>query len=158
MRYPRRVDDPLGRTLVGLQATLFVALIGVPWLGAPTLALAPWWSALGGVLVLLGAALAVLGGVRLGRRLTPFPRPRPGHGLVTDGVYRYARHPIYGGVLLIAVGWTFVRPSLATASVTLLLWLLLEAKSRYEERVLRNAHPAYDDYRRGRRRFVPFLY
>lgn len=152
------MDDPLGRTLVGLQATLFVALAVGPWLGTPAVPLGPAWGSLGGALMLLGATVVIAAAVRLGPRLSPFPRPRPGHDLVTDGVYRLVRHPIYGGVLLAAVGWTLLRPAVATLAVTLLLWLLLEAKSRYEERSLRCVHPAYDAYRRGTRRFVPFLY
>lgn len=157
-RYPRGVDDPLGRTLVGVQAFLFVALAWGPSVGPSPAWLAPGWAALGVGLLLCGAVLAVLAGVRLGTGLTPFPRPRPGRGLITDGVYRLVRHPIYGGVLLMALGWTLVHPMPATLLGTSLLWLLFEVKSRYEERLLCTVHPEYDTYRRGRRRFVPFLY
>ena len=40
----------------------------------------------------------------LGAALTPLPYPEPDGGLVTDGVYARVRHPIYGGVILVAIG------------------------------------------------------
>jgi protein-S-isoprenylcysteine O-methyltransferase Ste14 len=77
---------------------------------------------------------------------------------VTAGVYAFARHPIYGGVLLLAIGWSVAQASLATLGATALLWLLFEAKSRYEERTLVEAYPAYPAYAAATRRFVPFVY
>jgi len=108
--------------------------------------------------MLVGLLLGLTAGLRLGRNLTPFPRPRPGGELVTAGVYAHARHPIYGGVLLIAIGWSLAHASLATLTAAALLWLLFEAKSRYEERVLAAAYPAYPAYAAATRRFVPFVY
>jgi protein-S-isoprenylcysteine O-methyltransferase Ste14 len=153
------MDDPVGRRLVGLQTTLF-ALIGAgPWLPVGTGGAAPPpASLLGAALMLAGATLAVAAGLRLGRNLTPFPRPRPGGELVTRGVYRYARHPIYGGVLLLAFGWSVVQFSWGTGAAALLLLWLFERKSRYEEGLLRRAYPAYADYAADTRRFVPFVY
>ena len=153
------MDDPTGRRVVSLQATLFVAVAAGPWLPIGPLGTAPaavGW--LGAALMLAGAGLLGVAVARLGRNLTPFPRPRPGGDLVTRGVYRHARHPIYGGVLLLATGWAVARLSPATAVAVLLLWWLLERKARYEERVLAEAYPAYPGYAARTRRFVPFVY
>lgn len=158
-RYAARVDDPRGRLFVSVQAALFAAVGLGPWL---PLALDPagppqarW---VGQALMLVGFALALVAGLRLGRNLTPFPRPRPGGELVTAGVYAYARHPIYGGALLLAIGWSVVQLSVATLLATALLWLLFEAKSRYEERALAEAYPGYRAYASTTHRFVPFVY
>jgi protein-S-isoprenylcysteine O-methyltransferase Ste14 len=153
------MDDPIGRRLVGLQASLF-ALIGAgPWLPVPSGGVDPPWAALAGaVLMAAGAVLAVAAGLRLGRNLTPFPRPRPGGELVMGGVYRHVRHPIYGGVLLLAGGWSLVHASWGTGAACLALLWLFERKARYEERLLRRAYPAYADYAARTRRFVPFVY
>jgi len=153
------MDDPLGRRLVSFQAALFVVIAASPWLpvGAGNAA-SPSALLLGAALILAGSILALLAGLRLGRNLTPFPRPRPGGELVTRGVYRYARHPIYGGVLLIAGGWAIVQSSWGTGAVALLLLWLFERKSRYEERLLSRAYPAYADYAASTRRFLPFVY
>lgn len=157
--YAPAMDDTLGRRFVGLQAALFVAIGAGPWLplvdgpGVP-----PPLRGVGAALMLGGLLLALVAGLRLGRNLTPFPRPRPGGELVTAGVYAHARHPIYGGALLAAIGWSFAQASVATLAATALLWLLFEAKSRYEERALAAAYPAYPGYAAATRRFVPFVY
>jgi protein-S-isoprenylcysteine O-methyltransferase Ste14 len=153
------MDDPVGRRLVSLQAALFVLIAAGPWLPLGPGGVAPPATAkLGVALMLAGAALAVAAGLRLGRHLTPFPRPRPGGELVTRGVYRHARHPIYGGVLLLAAGWSLAHASGGAGVAALLLLWLLERKSRYEERLLVAAYPAYADYAARTRRFVPFVY
>jgi len=153
------MDDPRGRLFVSVQAALFAAVGFGPWLPLALDPVAPppvrW---VGQVLMLAGFALALVAGFRLGRNLTPFPRPRPGGELVTAGVYAFARHPIYGGALLVAIGWSVAQLSVATLLATALLWLLFEAKSRYEERALSDAYPGYRAYASTTRRFVPFVY
>ena len=67
------------------------------------------------------------------------------------------RHPIYGGVILLALGW-----SLASSPVglipTALLVALLELKSRREEAWLVERYPEYETYRaRTPHRFLPWL-
>jgi protein-S-isoprenylcysteine O-methyltransferase Ste14 len=153
------MDDPVGRRFVGLQAALFVVVGFGPWLPlAADPGVPPQARWLGQAFMLAGLLLGLVAGLRLGRNLTPFPRPRAGGELVTAGVYAFARHPIYGGVLLLAIGWSVAQSSLATLGATALLWLLFEAKSRYEERALAEAYPTYPAYAAATRRFVPFVY
>jgi protein-S-isoprenylcysteine O-methyltransferase Ste14 len=152
------MDDPMGRRFVTLQATLFFAVAAGPWWHGAAVPVPAAAALAGTILIGAGALLAVAAGARLGRNLTPFPRPRPGGGLVIDGVYRLVRHPIYGGVLLMAVGWAALRMSAVAAIGALLLWWLFERKSRYEERLLVASYPAYRAYSATTRRFLPFLY
>ena len=51
-----------------------------------------------------GCVLVVSGMVGLGRSLTPFPKPSDRSTLRVDGIYRLVRHPIYGGLILVALG------------------------------------------------------
>ena len=53
--------------------------------------------------IVAGLSLSLAGSRALGSALTPFPRPRDDAAFREDGVYALARHPIYGGVLLIAL-------------------------------------------------------
>lgn len=112
----------------------------------------------GAVLAILGANLVYLAARRLGRSLTPFPRPRSGGELVTEGPFRLARHPIYGGGILFFLGWGLFSTPLAAAAA-LALAVLWDRKARFEERLLAARYPDYADYRRRTpRRLLPFLY
>ena len=90
-----------------LAAIALSALVGVGWPHGWM----PWMAALAFALMLLGLALLVLGSVELGDALTPFPRPRDGSTLSVGGVYARARHPIYGGAILLAAGWALIFAS-----------------------------------------------
>lgn len=93
----------------------------------------------------------------LGASLTPYPQPHERATFRADGVYAHVRHPIYGGVLLLALGWSLALSPLALVA-TGLLWLLLELKARHEESMLFERYPEYEAYAlRVRRRFVPGL-
>ena len=86
-------------------------------------------------------------------RLSPIQAPREGHDVVP--AYRLVRHPIYGGLLLLAIGWSVVLSPIALV-VTALLAVVLELKARYEESMLAERYPEYKAYRRRVRwRFVP---
>ncbi len=150
-------STPGGRAFVTLQVILLLAFLVVPrwWDAGWQPGLLGVWS--GWSLIVIGAALGVAAGVTLGRNLTPFPEPRPRAELVTEGPYRHARHPIYGGVLLAAAGWTLVNGSLALALLTLLALAFFDAKRRFEERALRRRFGTYERYRSVTRVFIPFL-
>jgi protein-S-isoprenylcysteine O-methyltransferase Ste14 len=105
-----------------------------------------------------GVLLLVAGGVALGRHLTPMPRPHTRSVLKQTGIYARVRHPIYGGVILIAFGWSFLTsPWALIPSAT--LPILFTLKARLEEEWLTERFPDYPNYaRRVRHRFVPNLW
>lgn len=118
-----------------------------------------WVSLVAGVAILGAAGWIVYRGLDdLGSNLTAFPAPRPGAELVETGIYSRVRHPIYAGVIGVAVGWAFLVVSLPALVVALLLAAWLDLKSRREEVWFVAHHPGYDPYRRRTARFVPGLY
>ena len=138
-----------------IAAILLSALVGLGW----SATLAPVAYAVGGVLLALGVVLLVAGALRLGPALTPLPAPREGQGLTTTGIYGLARHPMYGGGILFALGWSIVFGSVAGLVLAAVLVVFVELKSRREEQWLAERHPDYADYRtRTPRRFIPFVY
>jgi protein-S-isoprenylcysteine O-methyltransferase Ste14 len=112
----------------------------------------------GVLMMLVAGGLALMGTAQLGRNLTPLPRPTPNATLIRTGAYRIVRHPIYSGLILAAFGWgLFVHGGL-TLLYACALFGLLDAKSRYEERMLVARFDDYTDYKRQVCRLVPFLY
>lgn len=110
------------------------------------------------VLVGLGGILALRGVIDLRESLTPFPRPIDGSRLVDTGAYRLVRHPMYGGLILGALGWGLLTASVAALVGTFALAVVLRLKSVREEIWLADRFEAYQAYRARTRRFVPWLY
>jgi protein-S-isoprenylcysteine O-methyltransferase Ste14 len=147
---------PRGEGWVALQFALLAAivaagLLGPAWPRTPREILEPV-----GLLVLgAGAGVLALGVAALGRSLTPLPRPLAGATLCRRGIYRRARHPIYGGLIAIALGWSLAEAPLALPLAVLLAGVLA-LKSRSEEAWLLERHPGYAAYRDSTpARFLP---
>ena len=107
------------------------------------------------LLAYIGLAVLVIGLVNLGRSLTPLPSPVPHGELRTGGLYRLVRHPIYTGIMALAVGVTIRSGSPAVAAATVALIALFTAKARWEEARLRVRYPGYAAYAARVPRFVP---
>jgi protein-S-isoprenylcysteine O-methyltransferase Ste14 len=124
-----------------------------------------WPSASRGVRM-AAAGLSGLGGLylfgdgvaRLGRQITPFPKPVEEGSVKNTGAYGLVRHPMYGGVLLLTLAW-----SLASSPLALVPWTVavgfLDAKRRREEAWLVEEHPEYEEYRTSvRHNLIPFVW
>lgn len=79
--------------------------------------------------------------------------------LVTTGIYRYIRHPLYSSLLLLGWGVFFKSPSWVGGLLALAATLSLFATARAdEEECIRYFGPAYQAYMQRTKRFVPFLF
>jgi protein-S-isoprenylcysteine O-methyltransferase Ste14 len=107
------------------------------------------------LLLFVGNAIAVYALTHLGRSFSIMPEAR---GLVTSGLYRYVRHPLYiaemvaslGTVLQFLSGWTAL---ILAVQVTFQL-----RRMRNEERVLMRIFPEYAAYREKTARIIPGIY
>jgi len=140
---------------VTVQVTLLVALLVLP-AGWPLPLLVPL-RALG---LFLGAGGLALTGVaawqlRLRRSLTPLPSPRANAELQTAGLYRYARHPVYSGLLIWAGGIAIAAASGRHFLLFGILWAFFTAKATHEERLLTQKFSDYAAYAARTPRFFP---
>lgn len=79
--------------------------------------------------------------------------------LVTSGVYRYIRHPMYSSLLLLAWGIFFKAPSWPGVALAVIATAFLVATAKVEEREnTRCFGPIYGAYMRRTKRFIPFLF
>ena len=110
------------------------------------------------VLVVIGVGLVVRAHGALGRAFSTFTRPPRDASRVEAGPYRFARHPMYGGGILLFAGislWFSITALVLTGALAV-LW---RGKSAVEERLLVARFPEYEAYReRTPRRFLPGIY
>jgi protein-S-isoprenylcysteine O-methyltransferase Ste14 len=140
-----------GRWYVAVQGLMFLLVAVTAFFPGPTLFSS---LVLGLCLVLAGAALVLWTGRVLGRSLTPNPEPN-GAGLVAVGPYRWARHPMYTGLVGICLGVAVGVGVLWCYLAVLLLAGFFRVKARYEERFLLRTYPGYALYAGSVGRFVP---
>jgi protein-S-isoprenylcysteine O-methyltransferase Ste14 len=86
------------------------------------------------------------------------PLPRAGGELVQHGPYRWIRHPMYSALLLAGIGAARLSGEGSAWLLLVALAVVLAIKAGVEERGMRATHPAYPDYQRRTRRFVPGIY
>ena len=112
----------------------------------------------GALIYSLGWIVAVLGRVQLGdnwsniETATVLTEQR----VVCRGLYRFIRHPIYSGDLLLLIGLELACNSWLVLGAVALAPIVMSQAVR-EESLLRERLPGYPDYCRTTKRFVPFI-
>ena len=129
-------------------AIAYLILTGYIFVSPPLI-----WLEITGILIILWAVL-----IMRPHRVSPLPDLRRNARLVTNGPYRYVRHPMYTGVILIATAWLLDHITLTRTGAWLILLSDLVAKAIYEETLLRKRFPDYSAYKRQTKRMIPFVY
>jgi protein-S-isoprenylcysteine O-methyltransferase Ste14 len=132
----------------------FLALPGIVAFAVPLLLLRPAGRTRlepDGALVLAIGCLVLLACVRefyVAGKGTLAPWAPPRH-LVTSGLYRYSRNPMYVGVLLVVGGWAlaFRSTSLAVYAITLVVAFHLRVVLGEEPWLARTHGEAWEHYR-----------
>jgi protein-S-isoprenylcysteine O-methyltransferase Ste14 len=111
------------------------------------------------LLYLSGLTLAILARWQLGSNWLDVEDARvlPGQRLVSHGIYRVIRHPIYSGDLLLVTGLQLALNSWLVLG-SCVLFVVVTRRAAAEEALLSTSFPEYSAYRRTSKRFVPFLF
>lgn len=150
----RRGEGWVAGQILLIVAVFLSALVGRGWSSGYAVAA----ITVGATLFALGLTLLATAGLQLGMSLTPFPTPK-GDEITTSGTFALVRHPMYGGGILIALGWTIIFASVVGLAVTILLALFLDLKSRREEIWLSERYDEYGAYREQTpHKLIPFIY
>jgi protein-S-isoprenylcysteine O-methyltransferase Ste14 len=113
---------------------------------------------IGTAIYTLGLAIALTGRLQLGDNWADIETARVlGHQeVVSSGIYRYIRHPIYTGDLLLLLGLELALNSWLLLAVPALALVVLRQAIR-EERMLHRTLAGYGEYSARTKRFVPFV-
>jgi protein-S-isoprenylcysteine O-methyltransferase Ste14 len=149
-----------GRPVIVLMVTLSFwvgrrpHIVGTLRLWTPTLS-TEWLAA---VVVLLGLAVTLWARAALGSNWSGSVTFKQDHELIERGPYRFVRHPIYSGLLLMALGTAMLRAWISEFVFCAVLLLAFWLKLRAEERLLTRHFPeAYARYRARVRALIPFV-
>jgi protein-S-isoprenylcysteine O-methyltransferase Ste14 len=113
---------------------------------------------LGAALCVAGVALAIWARRRIGRNWGAPMSLRVDHELVTDGPYRFVRHPIYTGLLLAMLG-SALAGQLWWAAILIVSTVYFGASALIEERMMGRLFPLeYPQYRKRTKMLIPFLW
>jgi len=138
----------------------FVGLLGLACLSARS-----WFvdsarpgQLLSWIVLALSAGVAVVAGRHLRRGGRPERGIEPTTVLVTDGVYRYLRHPLYLSLLLLAAGIWLKSVSWVSTGVAAATFLAIGQTIRTEENeLMAQFGEAYSEYRARVKAILPWL-
>jgi len=102
------------------------------------------FSYLVGFLIIIISFIILLVAIKdLGRNLSPLPRPINNSNLVTTGIYRFTRHPMYYSLIFISIGVFIIKLSTYYLFLTISLALIIKFKIALEEKYLINKFKNY---------------
>jgi len=79
--------------------------------------------------------------------------------LVTSGIYRYIRHPLYASLLYLAIGACLKDVSWISVILLIMAVIALYATARSDEKeCIEFFGQEYKDYMEGTKRFIPFIF
>ena len=159
-RWQQHLRDSALLLLSGVLAVQAVALAldagALSGLAAGPVPPSRGWLTFGGGLIIAGLALIVTAQLEMGVswRVGVDEAARP--GLVTQGLYRFSRNPIYAAMFVSLAGFACWLPTWPTFVVLALGAIAVRRQVRDEERYLRRAYgDVYATYASRVGRFVP---
>jgi len=107
------------------------------------------------LLIIGGTGLAIYATLVLGRSISILPEARR---LVTWGPYTLVRHPLYLGEIIATAGIALQYLSAWALSLLIAVCAFQLQRMKYEERVLFQVFPRYEDYMARTARLIPGVY
>jgi len=102
---------------------------------------------LGSLIIIIAFIILLVSIKDLGRNLSPFPRPINNSNLVTKGIYRFMRHPMYYSLIFISFGVFITKLSIYYLFLSISLILIIKLKIALEEQYLKNKFKNYLFYK-----------
>lgn len=132
--------------------------VPIPLLNERFAPLAIWPAALGAALMFAGLVFSIWARFVIAGNWSDFVQVKQDHELIVDGPYRWVRHPIYTGLLLMFAGTALAvgewRGALAVVVAAAAFW----RKLKLEEAVMRHQFgDAYAEYAARVPALVPFV-
>ena len=151
--------DVIFLLLNGVGMIIPIIYVLSPWLDFANYQIPEWLSYTGAVLFALAIYLIWKSHYDLGRNWTPIVALREEASLVTGGIYKYIRHPMYAAHLLWALAQVLLLPNwIAGYSFLLVQIPFYFVRIRAEEQMMiEEFGDAYRTYMGNTARLIPWL-
>jgi protein-S-isoprenylcysteine O-methyltransferase Ste14 len=147
-------------TFAFLTLTFMLLLEKIPWWGinARIWPMIPVLRILGCVVTFGGLAVSIWSRLSLGANWSSTVTYREGHELIVRGPYRFVRHPMYTGFLLMICGTAINLGNISGLAALTVCALGTWWKLRQEEALLQKHFPnTYPDYKSRTKALIPFV-
>lgn len=159
---PTKERSPLPRSLLYLVLTAAAAILlnestrFIHW-NQSILPRGVLTGILGDFLLCVGLVIAVWARITLAGNWSARVSLKEDHELVKRGPYRFVRHPIYSGLLVMVLGTAILVGQVGGFLVLVFCACGLYVKLRREEALLTKHFPGYPEYMRRTKALVPFV-
>ncbi len=119
----------------------------------------PVQSIIGLALIIIGLIIMIVGQATLWRNYSGTVLIRVDHQLITHGIYRFTRNPIYLGGIMVVTGLPVYTASVYGFLTSLVLIPIILNRIRLEEELLTEEfQDAYQKYKKTTKKLIPFIY
>ncbi len=91
-------------------------------------------------------------------KLSILPEPSANAVLITNGPYRFVRHPMYTAIIIGSIGLLISHFSAFSLGCMLALLIILLIKLTWEEKMLSKKFTAYENYMKHTSRLIPYIF
>ena len=98
-------------------------------------------------LITLALIIIVFSAKDLGKSLSPMPRPKENSKLITSGIYRLFRHPMYYSLIIISFSFFLKSLTIYNLILSILLTFIISNKIKIEEEYLTKKFHNYTSYK-----------
>lgn len=106
-------------------------------------------------IIFIGFIIILFGVLNLNEDISIFSSQKKNNVLITNGIYKYIRHPIYAGILISMMAFAFFSVSLFKIFITSILGFVFYFKSSREEKWLIKTYSQFRNYKNKTGRFFP---
>ncbi len=116
-------------------------------------------SIVGLAAIMIGLTIMIVGQVTLFRNYSATVVIREDHQLITHGIYRFTRNPMYLGLIMVVIGLPVYVASLYGGVTMLVPIPIILNRIRLEERLMTEEFKeAFRKYKETTKKLIPFIY
>ncbi len=138
---------------VTIQLLLFAIYFLLPASVSPDQKI--YFTYTGTIILFTGVFLILAAVIQLNKNISALPTPVKNAELITNGIFKFIRHPIYTGIFLSGLGFGLFMEDIGKLFISVLLLWFFDVKANYEEEKLKEKFPAYIEYQSRTGKFTP---